>query len=100
MTNSWFPTMVLALEFKAPLPRFSADHADRTVGIYYSSKFVTDGRHDGNVEVWTAPCNIGEGNEVPGWREKQVCVATATQMAYILPMEVNLKRAKQRENKL
>ncbi|KAG5729308.1 hypothetical protein E4T56_gene9223 [Termitomyces sp. T112] len=97
---SWFPTMVLALEFKAPIPRFSAEHANRTVGIYYSAKFVNDSRHDGNVEVWTAPCNIGEGEEVPGWREKQVCIATATQMAYIVPMEVNLVQARKRKNKL
>ncbi|KAG6860359.1 hypothetical protein C0995_012253 [Termitomyces sp. Mi166 len=96
---SWFPTMVLALEFKAPIPRFSVDHATRTVGIYYSTKFINDGRHDCNVEVWSAPQDIGEGKEVPGWREKQVCIATATQMAYIVPMEVNLERAK-KENKL
>ncbi|KAG6856237.1 hypothetical protein H0H87_006170 [Tephrocybe sp. NHM501043] len=98
--TSWFPTMVLAIEFKAPIPHFSSDHANRSVGIYFSGKFVNDGRHDSNVEVWTAPCNVGEGKETPGWREKQVCLATATQMAYIVPMEVNLQRGKKKGSKL
>ncbi|KAG6917054.1 hypothetical protein DXG01_004026 [Tephrocybe rancida] len=89
---SWFPTIALAVEFKAPIPQPSPAHAKRTVGLYSSGKFLNDGRHDAYVEVWTAPCDIGEGREVTGWREKQVCVAIATQMASITPMEINMKR--------
>ncbi|KNZ73200.1 hypothetical protein J132_00589 [Termitomyces sp. J132] len=92
--RSWFPTIVLSLEFKAPIPSSSATHARRTVGLYSSGKFLNDGRHDGYVEVWTAPCDIGEGKEIPGWREKQVCIAVAKQMASIIPIEVNMKRGK------
>jgi len=55
---------------------------------------MNDGRHDAYVEVWTAPCDIGEGEEAPGWREKQVCLAIATQMAYIVPIGVNLEKGK------
>ncbi|KAF5382670.1 hypothetical protein D9615_002727 [Tricholomella constricta] len=98
--TSWFPTVVLAIEFKAPLPRFSASHANRTVGLYSSGKFLNDGRHDAYVEVWTAPCNLGEGSETSSWREEQVCLAIATQMAYIIPMGVNLERGKKKEVKL
>ena len=48
------------------------------------------GRHDAYVEVWTAPSNIGEGSDdVDNWRDNQVCLATATQMALTLPMQVN-----------
>ncbi|KAG6860387.1 hypothetical protein C0995_011772 [Termitomyces sp. Mi166 len=89
---SWFPTIVLSLEFKAPIPPLSVAHARRTVGLYSSGKFLNDGRHDGYVEVWTAPCDIGKGKEISCWREKQVCIAVATQMASIIPMEVNMKR--------
>ncbi|KAG6876760.1 hypothetical protein C0993_000587 [Termitomyces sp. T159_Od127] len=91
---SWFPTIVLSLEFKAPIPASSAVHATHTVGLYSSGRFMNDNRHDGYVEVWTAPCDIGHGEEIPGWREKQVCIAVAKQMASILPLEANMKRGK------
>ncbi|KAF8636037.1 hypothetical protein AX15_000194 [Amanita polypyramis BW_CC] len=96
--GSWFPTMVLSLEFKSPIPPPASDvHAARTVGIYSVGRFVNDPdhRHDSYVEVWTAPSNIGEGAEAEGWRRKQVCLATATQMSLTVPVEVNeRKRAK------
>jgi len=94
--------MTLAIEFKSPIPPPSKFHASRTVGIYSSGKFINDpqGRHDAYVEVWSAPCNIGEGTEVEGWREHQVCLAVATQMALTIPMEVNHERAKRDAAKL
>ncbi|KAG6846539.1 hypothetical protein H0H93_013346, partial [Arthromyces matolae] len=98
--ESWFPTMVMVLEFKAPIPPFSSAVANRTVGVYYTGKFINDGRHDCNVEIWTAPCNLGEGQELPGWREKQACIATATMMSYMVPLEVNLERANEKRSKL
>jgi hypothetical protein len=87
--------MTLAMEFKSPIPTPSTFHASRTVGLYSSGKFINDpqGRHDAYVEVWSAPCNLGEGTEVEGWREHQVCLAVATQMALTVPIEVNLLRA-------
>ncbi|RDB14795.1 hypothetical protein Hypma_016330 [Hypsizygus marmoreus] len=100
LRSSWFPTMVLAIEFKAPIPRPSDVYASRTVGLYSSGRFLNDGRHDAYVEVWSAPCNIGEGVDTEGWREKQVCLATATQMAYIVPMEVNMAKGKKGSAKL
>ncbi|KAG6829516.1 hypothetical protein H0H92_004318 [Tricholoma furcatifolium] len=80
--SSWYPTIVLSVEFKAPIPSPSTMHADRTVGLYSSGKFLNDGRHDAYVEVWTAPCNIGEGKEVPGWREKQGTMNVSTQQIF------------------
>ena len=87
--------MTLAVQFISTIPSTSKFHASRTVGLYSSGKFLSNpqGRHDGYVEVWTAPCNIGEGTEFEGWRENQVCLAVATQMALIVPMEVNHGRA-------
>lgn len=84
--------MVLNIEFKFPIPRFpSSDHATRTVGVFSSSNFINDpqGRHDNYVEVWTAPSNIGEGEERDGWRDKQRCLAISSQMALAIPMAVN-----------
>lgn len=94
--------MTLAIEFKSPIPPASKFHASRTVGLYSSGRFLNDphGRHDAYVEVWTAPCNIGEGTEVEGWREHQVCLAVATQMALTIPMEVNRRQAKKDDVKL
>lgn len=51
------------------------------------------GRHDAYVEIWTAPSNIGEGKEVDGWREEQVCLAISTQMALVVSMDVNARTA-------
>jgi hypothetical protein len=87
-THGWLPTMALTIQFFHPIPTASSpDHASRTVGLYVTSRFMVDphGRHDTNVEVWTAPSNIDEGQVREGWRDKQVCLAVATQMALWKP---------------
>ncbi|TDL23262.1 hypothetical protein BD410DRAFT_176010 [Rickenella mellea] len=59
---SWFPTMTMAIEFKAPIHTASSGkYSSRTVGLYHNGKFLHDpqGRHDAYVEVWTAPSEIG-----------------------------------------
>ena len=72
------------------------------MGLYSCGRFLThpQGRHDVYVEVWTAPSNIGEGKDDGSWRDDQVCLATATQMALSLPMAVNERKAKQQSVKL
>ncbi|KAK7468919.1 hypothetical protein VKT23_003415 [Stygiomarasmius scandens] len=101
--KSWYPTTVMTLEFKSPIPPPSKDHADRTVGLYSTGRYINEpsGRHDQNAEVWTAPCNVDEGKEMEGddWRDKQVCLATSTQMALMVPMARNFAN-KKRGNKL
>jgi len=96
LKHSWFPTVTLSIEFKNKIPPPSSLHADRTVGLYSSGRFMTapQGRHDVYVEVWTAPSNIGEGRDIDNWRDNQVCLAIATQMALTLPMEVNERSGK------
>lgn len=91
---SWFPTITLAIELKHPIPT-SGSYASRTVGIYHKGDFMNapQGRHDAYVEIWTAPSNIGEGKEVDGWREEQVCLAISTQMALVVSMDVNARTA-------
>jgi len=94
LTTSWFATMALSIEFKNKIPLPSSLHADRTVGLYCCNRFMIAGRHDAYVEVWTAPSNIGEGTYTDNWRDNQVCLATAMQMALTLPMQVNEKLGK------
>ena len=89
--------MVITLEFKFPLPKPEDLHcSQRSVAVYSRGKFINDpsGRHDTYVEVWTAPTNIGKGTESGNWREHQRCLIVATQMALIVPAEVNRRRAK------
>jgi len=83
-----FPTLVMALEFKSPIPK---DYNTRTVGVYSSGTFLgsPQGRHDVYTEVWTSPCNLSEGEEQEGWRDKQRCLAIATQMALAVPIGLN-----------
>lgn len=102
LTPSWYPTMTLAVEFKHPIPPTSKLHAGRTVGLYSTGRFVNhpQGRHDIYVEVWTAPSNMGEGEPQEGWRDNQVCLAVATQMALTLPIEVNRKVGRKETPKL
>ena len=91
----WVPTMVMTVEFKFPLPKSWDGQSNRTVAVYSRGKFVNDpsGRHDSYAEVWTAPTNIGEGVEAGDWKDKQRCLAVATQMALVVPVEVNSRRS-------
>lgn len=81
--------MTLSIEFKAPIPPPSEYHASRTVGIYSNGRFMThpQSRHEAYVEIWTAPSNIGENKSIDGWRDKQICLAIATQMALVIPFD-------------
>lgn len=93
----WQATLALNIQFFVPIPKpGSSHHATRTVGVYGRSNFLAApyDRHDGYAEVWTAPTNIGEGEVEEGWRENQVCLASATQMAVVIPMALNLKQSK------
>lgn len=99
--SSWAPTMVMTLEFKFPIPKPSEHHASRTVAVYSAGKFMNDpfARHDTYIEIWTAPDNIEEGIERKDWREHQRCLAVSTQMAILVPGEVNARKG-QKEAKL
>ncbi|KAL4081213.1 thioesterase-like superfamily-domain-containing protein [Scleroderma citrinum] len=100
-SRSWFPTIIMTIEFKSRIPS-SADFSDRTVGIYFESRFLHDpqARHNGRIEVWTAPSCIGQGIVEEGWRDKQYCIAVADQMALMLPIELNLKEGMRDRSKL
>jgi len=97
LPRSWYPTVVMSLEFKSPISRSSAVHSPQTVGVFMSSKFINDpqGRHDTYVEVWSAPGDIADGKRVKeGWREEQRCLLVSHQMGLVLPMEVNERKGR------
>jgi hypothetical protein len=52
---------------------------------------LVEGRHDVYTEVWTAPCGIGDSTAVvdPDWRDRQVCLVVANQMAMTMAGSVN-----------
>jgi hypothetical protein len=91
--------MVFSLEYKAKIPD-DPMYSKRTVGLYSNGRFMHGGQHDSYVEIWTAPAAIGEGVEVDGWREKQVCLGIAHQMALSVPRSVNERKGAQGTSKL
>jgi len=102
--SSWFPTLTLALEFKVKLSSLPDYMAPHTFGVYSTGRFIHQGRHEVQSEVWTAPSALpdhsakkdatGAGVVDANWREKMVCVAIASQMALTIPLEVNQRKAK------
>ncbi|KAF8317549.1 thioesterase-like superfamily-domain-containing protein [Cantharellus anzutake] len=95
LIRSWFPTLVLNLEFKLSLSSLPGYISPTTFGVFSVGRFIWQGRHEVRSEVWTSPSEIGTGGRVdPDWREKQFCVAIATQMALSIPIEVNKRKAK------
>jgi hypothetical protein len=57
-------------------------------------------RHEAYVEIWTAPTNIGENKPTDGWRDKQICLAIATQMALVIPFDQATKKADREKARL
>lgn len=95
--RGWQATLVLTIQFFFPIPKpGSPHHSSHTAGVYGRSNFMAEpfARHDSYAEVWTAPTNIGEGEIEEGWREKQVCLASATQMAVAMPMALTRSKTK------
>ncbi|OBZ76863.1 hypothetical protein A0H81_03446 [Grifola frondosa] len=89
----WYATTTLTMEFKFPIPpASSADHSPRTVALFSTGAFANDpqARHDTRVEVWTAPSDIGEGEERAGWRETQRCLAVMNTVMVVVPAAVNI----------
>ncbi|TFY54234.1 hypothetical protein EVG20_g9793 [Dentipellis fragilis] len=62
----WFPTIVMSLEVRAPLPREGGNLSTHTLGIMMASRFMNapQSRHDIRVELWSAPGEIDDGKEV------------------------------------
>ncbi|KAF9515539.1 hypothetical protein BS47DRAFT_1341917 [Hydnum rufescens UP504] len=99
--SPWYPTLTLAIEFKVKLSSLPACTAPRTFGVFSTGRFIHQGRHDAQAEIWTAPCAIGEkrkrelGSGTEEWRDKMLCVAIARQMALTSTVGVNKRLARE-----
>jgi hypothetical protein len=96
LVHRWYPTLTLTMQWLAPIPRDEDGFARATIGLLSVHSFVSrpDGRHEERVEIWTAPAAIGEaceGEADGAWRDKQVCLCVASQMALTLDGAVNAK---------
>lgn len=85
--------MAISIDFKHRIPSVGTlGIHPRTAGLFMTTGFMLEGRHDLTVEVWTAPCSIGAAGLEPidpNWRDKQVCLAVGTQLALTVPGSVN-----------
>ncbi|KIY65995.1 hypothetical protein CYLTODRAFT_491833 [Cylindrobasidium torrendii FP15055 ss-10] len=94
LLDNWHPTLTISIEFMSALPPTAAR---RTVGAFNSGSFFLNApnkRHNTTIELWSAPCNLGDSefSETSGWRDEQVCLAVATQTAMIVPVPDPRKR--------
>ncbi|EIN12998.1 hypothetical protein PUNSTDRAFT_60356, partial [Punctularia strigosozonata HHB-11173 SS5] len=87
-----YTTLALHIDFISPFPKDDPTTSKRSVGLYSVGKFMRNGLHDGCVEIWSSPGLIGAGTESDGWREKAVCLATASQVTLAHPLGNKLKR--------
>ncbi|GAA5967643.1 hypothetical protein JCM11641_005721 [Rhodosporidiobolus odoratus] len=109
-SDRWYPTMTFSLDFKSAFPLPSSS-AERTFGLFASTKSIHDGRHDLTVEVWSAPADLGEGVKDGGEKEKDGegverwrregsrLLGVSTQMALSVPLDVNHARAAKSDDK-
>ncbi|KAG8874328.1 hypothetical protein FRB98_008532 [Tulasnella sp. 332] len=107
--NMWLPTLVMSLEFKVKLPLQSCvsessprGFAPTTLGQFNRKSHLRNGRYTDIVELWTAPCNIGDKECVVDekWRERMVCVAVGGQMGLLVPAELNQRHSSPPDPKL
>ena len=93
----WFPSLAITYEFKHRVPTLGTPNIHpRTVGLYVRTGIMVEGRHDVFAEVWTAPCGIGDSTAVvdSDWRDRQVCLMVANQIAMTMPGSVNSAKGK------
>lgn len=84
---TYYPTLAMSIQFHASLPLTSPYlFSTKTVGCYSHGKVIHQGRHEQLVEVWSAPGEIGRGEEQEGWRKKSMLLASATQIALSIPI--------------
>jgi len=86
------------VDFKSRIPPRSSCFGVNTIGLFHQNRFMIQGRHEVYAEIWTSPSDIGDGfasggKEKVNWKNDMVCLAVSTQMALVVPMKINSKRA-------
>ncbi|KAG8933207.1 hypothetical protein FRC02_012281 [Tulasnella sp. 418] len=92
----WLPTLSMSIEYQTKMP-LKGQFASRTLGVVSRYRELNEGRWSNSVELWTAPCAIGESSNDVEWREKMVCVARGGQLALIMSREKNDRYAAPRD---
>ncbi|KAG8977583.1 hypothetical protein FRB90_008746, partial [Tulasnella sp. 427] len=97
----WYPSLSITIEFKCRLP-LSSNYAAHTLGVFGRKRHLNDGIWSDTTEIWSAPAELGdEKAEVDSkWRENMVCVAVASQVAYMASPDINRRYAKGDKNAL
>ncbi|KAG9049869.1 hypothetical protein FS837_008791 [Tulasnella sp. UAMH 9824] len=83
----WPPSISIVIDFKCSLP-LPSRYAPHTLGVFTRIQHIKDGLWNNSSEIWSAPSALADANpEVDeAWREKMVCVAVASQVASIEPL--------------
>ncbi|KAH6903012.1 hypothetical protein BKA70DRAFT_1111253, partial [Coprinopsis sp. MPI-PUGE-AT-0042] len=60
------------VDFKFTISQLGPEHSKRRPDLYSSGEFLKypQSGHEGYVEVWTAPREIGKGRVEAGWRDQ------------------------------
>jgi len=98
----WNPSLSISIEFRRKLPLVDGPYASHTFGIFSQKRHLESGRWNDSVEVWSAPCDIGEKTTAEideKWREKMVCVAVGSQVALMVPPEMNVRHISKGDGK-
>ncbi|KAG8908051.1 hypothetical protein FRB99_000869 [Tulasnella sp. 403] len=103
---TWFATLAMSLEFKVKFPFSRTDSSGRPLvapmilGHVDRARQLKGGMHSDTIELWTAPCKLGEKIEVgKRWREEMVCVAIGRMMGMALPAQWGRRDTAKREPK-
>ncbi|KAG8945091.1 hypothetical protein FRC00_010277, partial [Tulasnella sp. 408] len=83
----WPPSISIVIDFKCSLP-LPSRYAPHTLGVCTWKQHIKDGLWNSSSEIWSAPSALADRTaEVDEpWREKMVCVAVASQVASIEPL--------------
>ncbi|KAG9049873.1 hypothetical protein FS837_008795 [Tulasnella sp. UAMH 9824] len=96
----WYPSLSITIEFKCRLP-LSPDYASHTLGVFGWKRHLNDGIWSDSTEIWSAPSELGDKGKVDEkWREKMVCVAVASQVAYMASPDINRRYAPGEKSRL
>lgn len=84
----WWPPISIVIDFKCSLP-LPSRYAPHTLGVFTRKQYLKEGLWSNSSEIWSAPSALADANaEVDErWREKMVCVAVASQVASIEPLD-------------
>ncbi|KAG8940909.1 hypothetical protein FRC04_004892 [Tulasnella sp. 424] len=89
----WWPSSVfMDIEFKCRLP-LPSQYAPHTLGVFTLKHHLDNRFWSDSSEVWSAPSVLADANVKVDeqWREKMVCVAVATQIASLAPVNVQTR---------